>query len=91
MIINNINYIIQKDIDKAVEQVTNIEDIITEHFSKYDYIVCDIAYNKPRIKGFYEIDSKEVKKHNNIKDVENYISKKCAYGCKYFILKKIKL
>lgn len=61
----------------------------TDYFIDYDYIVGDWAYGKLRLKGFYESTNKNVKNLNDIANVDNYIEKKCAYGCKHFILKKI--
>ena len=37
----------------------------TSYFSGYDYIVGDIAYNKLRLKGFYDDKNKKVKEFNN--------------------------
>ena len=65
-------------------------DHYTEFFEDYDYIVGDIAYNKLRLKGFYESNNKKAKDINNYKNVEKYISNDCAFDCRYFILKKIK-
>ena len=66
----------------------NLEEIATEYFDNFDYIVGDFAYGKVRLKGFYESDNKQKKEHNDIKNVDDYIKNNCAYGCKYFILKK---
>lgn len=63
----------------------------TDYFLPYDYIVGDWAYGKLRLKGFNE---KESKNHNAINDsskIDEYIEEYCAYGCKYFILKKNKV
>ncbi len=67
----------------------DLEEIATEYFDNFDYIVGDFAYGKVRLKGFYESDNKQKKEHNDIKNVDDYIKNSCAYGCKYFILKKI--
>ncbi len=67
----------------------NLEEIATEYFDNFDYIVGDFAYGKVRLKGFYESDNKQKKEHNDIKNVDDYIKNSCAYGCKYFILKKM--
>ena len=62
----------------------------TDYYKEYDYIVGDIAYSKLRLKGFYADDSKNAKDINRFRDVDKYIENYCAYGCKYFILKKVK-
>ena len=61
----------------------------TDYYKEYDYIVGDIAYSKLRLKGFYNSDNKKATDINNYKNVDSYITKHCAYGCKYFILKKM--
>ena len=61
----------------------------TDYYSDFDYIVGDWAYGKLRLKGFYEAKNKNCKEYNNITKVDDYIKNNCAYGCKYFILKKI--
>jgi len=69
------------------------EEIInkaTDYFMPYDYIVGDWAYNKLRLKGFCDKGNKIYKKVNDIKNLDKYISENCAYGCKYFVLKKLK-
>jgi len=69
---------------------SNLEEIVTDYYDNFDYIVGDWAYGKVRLKGFYNKDHKYVKVHNNIENVEDYIENHCAYGCKYFILEKVK-
>lgn len=61
----------------------------TNYFIKFDYIVGDISYSKLRLKGFYNNDNKNVKKHNNIDNLEDYLKNNCSYMCKYFVLKKL--
>lgn len=61
----------------------------TDYFDDYDYIVGDIAYNKLRLKGFYESTNPKVKALNNYKNLEKYLKEKCANDCKYFVLRKI--
>lgn len=61
----------------------------TDYYKEYDYIVGDIAYGKIRLKGFYNSDNKKASSINNYKDLDKYITNQCAFGCKYFVLKKI--
>ncbi|MFI3260927.1 MAG: YutD-like domain-containing protein [bacterium] len=66
-----------------------LDEYVTDFFTEFDYIVGDYAYDKLRLKGFYDDSNKKKKKYNNIKHVDDYIKNKCAYGCKYFVIKKI--
>ena len=72
----------QEDIEKLVLE--------TDYFDNYDYILGDYAYEKLKLKGFYESDSKKKTKINDIKMVDDYIKDYCQYGSKIFLLKKIK-
>ena len=60
-----------------------------EYFNDFDYIVGDWAYGKLRLKGFNDKKNKNFKPINDYQNVDSYIKDCCAYGCKYFILKKI--
>ena len=62
----------------------------TDYFDDYDYIFADYAYEKIRLKGFYESKNKKAKEINDIANLDNYITNYCAYGAKYFLLKKVK-
>lgn len=86
--IKGLSYEVVKDIGETVKQI-DFDEIVTDYYDNFDYIVGDWAYGKVRLKGFYESSNKYKKEHNDIKNVDNYIEKNCAYGCKYFILKKI--
>ena len=82
-------YEILKDYKNGVD----LDDFIshyTDFYEDYDYIVGDIAYNKLRLKGFYESNNKKVKDINNYKNLDNYLKEYCAVDCRYYILKKIK-
>lgn len=63
---------------------------VTDYFYDYDYIFGDWAYGKLRLKGFYKSDNKKATKINNINTLDEYIEKNCAYGCRYFLLEKVK-
>ena len=63
--------------------------LFTEYFYDYDYIVGDYAYNKLRLKGFYNDNNKKSKDFNKMSNKSLYIKNNCAYNCKYFVLKKI--
>lgn len=61
----------------------------TDYFSDYDYIVGDIAYNKLRLKGFYDSSNSKVRELNDFKYLDKYLKEMCAPNCKYFVLKKV--
>ena len=87
--VNDIKYEMVKDYRDAFD----LNDFIshyTDFYEDYDYIVGDIAYNKLRLKGFYDNKNKKAKDINNYKNVDKYINNDCAFDCRYFILKKIK-
>ena len=65
-------------------------DKINDYFDDYDYIFGDYAYEKVRLKGFYDKTNKKVKKINNIEYLDEYIKNYCSYGAKTFLLKKVK-
>jgi uncharacterized protein YutD len=41
-----------------------------------------------RLKGFYEDSNPKALSYNKISTLDNYLKTKCAYGCKWFCLKK---
>lgn len=86
--INNINYVIEKD-ENEIFDYTEMVERITDYFNDYDYILGDMAYNKIRLKGFYESNNKKKTPINDIKNLNNYIENYCAVGCKWFLLKKV--
>ena len=61
----------------------------TDYFEEYDYIVGDYAYGKLRLKGFYDDQNNKASNINKYSRVDKYIEENCAYGCKYFIAKKL--
>lgn len=84
--------------DKTYELLTNYKEALneeefkekyTDYFYDYDYIVGDIAYNKLRLKGFYDAKNKKVNKINNFNNLDTYLKNNCAVECRYFVLKKI--
>jgi uncharacterized protein YutD len=67
-----------------------VENLLTDYFEPYDYIFGDYAYDKLRLKGYYDSNNRSKKEINDIKGLDDYIKNYCAYGCRYFLLKKIK-
>lgn len=85
---NNLKYIVEKD-ENDIFDYTQMQEMITPYFNDYDYILGDIAYNKIRLKGFCDKKNKNLKEINNIKNLDKYLNDYCAYGCKWFLLKKM--
>ncbi len=87
--INKQKYKIIEDIKEGFNEEI-VKEKMTDYFDNYDYIVGDWAYGKVRLKGFNKEDNKQFKKINDYKNIKDYIKKYCAYGCRYFVLEKIK-
>ncbi len=87
--INDVEYEVVKDVNEAIDKEL-LSQKITEYFDDFDYIVGDWAYGKLRLKGFYDSKNKKCKKINDIAGLENYIENSCAYGCKWFQIKRKK-
>ena len=88
VVINNKEYEVIKDEKDAID-VELLNDKITDYYDGFDYIVGDYAYGKVRLKGFNDKTNKFFKPINDIKNLDKYISESCAYGCKWFCIKKI--
>ena len=88
VLVDNIEYEIVTDYRDAFNQ-EEFEERFTDYFEEFDYVVGDYAYNKLRLKGFYDSKNPKCTKINNINNLEKYLKENCAYGCKYFCLKKI--
>lgn len=87
--INDIEYeIIRNDADCIDPDV--LKEKITDYFDDFDYIFGDYAYEKVRLKGFYDSKNKKAKSINNINMLDSYIENYCSYGAKVFLIKKIK-
>jgi len=89
IILNNNEYKLIKDYKEGfnLEEITTL---FTDYFDDYDYVLGDYAYNKLRLKGFYDDNNKKAKDINKFSYIDEYVSKNCAYECRYFILKKEK-
>ena len=87
IVINNKTYEVINDNKDAID-VDLLKDMITDYFDGFDYIVGDYAYNKLRLKGFNDKKNKYYKPINDIANLDKYINEYCAYGCKWFCIKK---
>lgn len=89
LVINDVEYEIINDYNDAIDKMI-LSEKITDYFDNFDYIVGDWAYGKLRLKGFYDSNNKNCKKINDIAMLKTYIENNCAYGCKWFQIKRIK-
>lgn len=87
--INGIQYETVKDKGNCLNPEELMEKV-TDYFNPYDYIFGDYAYEKVRLKGFYDSSNKKATEINNVKNLDDYIKNYCSYEAKYFLLKKIK-
>ncbi len=87
--INGVLYEIVRNDNNCISK-EELEEKITDYFDRFDYIFGDYAYEKVRLKGFYESSNKKAKSINDIKMMNDYIKNYCSYGAKIFLLKKIK-
>ena len=88
VVINNVEYEVINNEKDAID-IELLTEKITDYFDGFDYIVGDYAYGKIRLKGFNDKNNKYFKPINDISNLQKYISECCAYGCKWFCLKKL--
>ena len=86
--IDNNKYEIIKDYKNGFDNNEFVSKC-TDYFYDFDYVVGDWAYDKLRLKGFYEDANKKAKEFNKIGNLDKYLKENCAYDCKYFVAKKI--
>lgn len=89
VMINGVEYEVIRNDDDCLD-ASILEEKITDYFDSYDYIFGDYAYEKVRLKGFYESNNKNVTRINDIKYLEDYIKNYCSYGSRVFLLKKVR-
>ena len=85
--INGKTYEIVRNVGDCFDLDT-VSEKLTDYFDDYDYVFGDIAYEKVRLKGFYDSKNKKAKRINDIKYLDEYIKEYCSYGAKVFLLKK---
>lgn len=79
-------YQIQMNHRDAFDKIAFCEKYIEECMDKYEYIVGDISSGVLRLKGF-DTDPKSKSYYGFIED---YLEISCAFGCAYYVLKRIK-
>ena len=89
--INNNTYELIKEYKNGFEADTVLEKCNeTDYFDEYDYIFGDYAYDKVRLKGYYDSNNKKANKINDIKYMDDYVKNYCSFGSRIFLLKKVK-
>ncbi len=83
--INNNQFVVLKNYRDCFEVESFKERYIEEIFDKYDYVLGDFSAGILRIKGFYHANKKD-----NYKFIPDYLSESCAFGCPFYVLKRIK-
>ena len=76
--------------DKDCLNVEELKEKYTDYFDGFDYVFGDYAYEKLRLKGFYESNNKKASKINDIKYLDDYKKNYCSYGARTFLIKKVK-
>ncbi|MBR3145732.1 MAG: YutD family protein [Bacilli bacterium] len=89
VVINGVEYEVIRN-DQDCLDTAILEEKLTDYFDSYDYIFGDYAYEKVRLKGYYESNNKNANKINDIKYLDDYIKEYCSYGSKTFLLKKVR-
>ena len=86
--INDIEYELVEDSRNGFDKDA-VSERLTDYFEEFDYVVGDWSYGKLRLKGFNDKKNKKFNKINDINNLKDYIENYCAYGCKYFVIKRI--
>ena len=89
IVINEKEYEVVENEKDCIDE-EELSEKITDYFDDYDYIFGDFAYDKVRLKGYYDSKNKKANKINDIKTNKEYKEKYCSYGARTFLLKKIK-
>lgn len=85
--INDIEYEIISNYKDAIDEEL-LKEKITSYFDNFSYIVGDWAYGKLRLKGFLDDNNPLAKQYNMISNLNDYLKDNCAYGCRWFCIKK---
>lgn len=89
IIINNNKFEILED-ERGCYNKEEVESKCTDYFDDYDYILGDYSYDVLRLKGFCDKGNSRFKPYNDIKEYKKYLKDECAFGCRYFLIKRLK-
>lgn len=87
--INNVQYEVMEERNEGFEEEA-FKSRYSEILDKYDYIVGDWSYGQLRLKGFFEDNNQRATFETKISSFQEYLYEFCSFGCRYFVLKKIK-
>ena len=85
----DVKYTVIKN-EKDALKLEELEERFTDYFLSFDYVLGDYAYGKLRLKGFNDKDNKNFKPMNDIATLDDYILHYCAFGCRHFVISKVK-
>ena len=80
-------YKVEKNYRDAFQLEAFVDKYIEECFDKYPYIVGDISAGILRSKGF----DADPKSDNYYGYIDDYLELSCAFGCPFYVLKRILL
>lgn len=86
--LTNKNYKLVENYKDAFD-LEQMENRYSDYLLKYDYIVGDIAYQKLRLRGFFEDYRKSVPIDMKISHLEDYLVEFCSFGSPYFVLERV--
>ena len=76
---NGFKYSIVDNYKDAIDEEL-LSSKITDYYNTFDYIVGDWAYNKLRLKGFYEDSNPKALSYNKISTLDNYLKTKREFS-----------
>ncbi len=86
--LSQIDYRIIENYKEAFD-LEQMENRYSDYLLKYDYIVGDIAYQKLRLRGFFDNHRKGVPIDMKIANLEDYLVEYCSFGSPYFVLERV--
>lgn len=87
--LGNVKYTVIKN-EKDAFNLEELESKFTDYFQGFDYVLGDYAYGKLRLKGFNDKENKNFKPMNDIATLDDYLTNYCAFGCRHFVISKVK-
>lgn len=78
-------YILIRNYRDAFNLDNFMDKYLEEYYNKYPYIVGDISSSILRLKGFDDKPGSP----NNYERIDEYLDTSCAFGCPFYVLKRI--
>lgn len=86
--LSNVNYKLIENYRDAFD-LEQMKNRYSDYLLKYDYIVGDIAYQKLRLRGFFDNHRKGVPMDMKIAYLEDYLIEYCNFGSPYFVFERV--